>query len=256
MLPEVKLEYAIRRLNWRRTHYGIVRLPGAVTLGALPSFEEAEADRAQREAAVRERVNPFVCGPNHAARSRLPELIFCDWLGDAGIEPPTANALFQRDWARWWERVGPELGAEQVAHVWAGLDRVRFFEVVGRPEGRIGYAVVVVDWEYNDNWMEPGDEGGTPCKVFRRWADAEACRAAWERAMTLDRGPDPMEGPDEWTMQFEVTRWADEALWPLKPLSNGRQPDESVPFVYGNEAPFYEIVEIELPDGLAGTGDG
>jgi hypothetical protein len=51
-------------------------------------LEEAEADRARREADVRARVkNPFICGPNHAARSRLPEPVFEDWLRDAGMEP-------------------------------------------------------------------------------------------------------------------------------------------------------------------------
>lgn len=232
------LEYAIRRLNWRPTHYGTVRMPGSTPVGALPSFEEAEADRRRREEGVRERVaNPFICGPNHAARSRLPEPMFCDWLRDVGIEPP------QSDWVAWWNRLRPSLSAEQISHVWAGLDRVRFFEVVARPEGSVGYAVVNVLWEYNDNWMEPGAEGGTPLKVFRRWVAAEACRAENEAAMRLQRAP----GADrENSMHYETKRWADEAFWPLA-NPNSLNVWDNPQLVCGDEATFYEVVEVELP---------
>jgi hypothetical protein len=234
------VEYAIRRLNWRPTHYGTVRMPGYTPVGALPTFEEAEDDRRRREAEARERVvNPFLCGPNHAARSRLPEPVFCDWLRDAGIEPPAS------DWGAWWTAIRPSLSAEQVGHVWAGLDRVRFFEVVARPEGRVGYAVVSVEWEYNDNWMEPGAEGGTPLKVFRRWAAAEAYLRQSEEEVRRIYQPDPY---DDEPMRFDVQRWANETHWPLGPDPVGRPDYETTAFASGLEAPFYEIVEVELPD--------
>ncbi|MBN9119944.1 MAG: hypothetical protein J0I06_12410 [Planctomycetes bacterium] len=250
---DARLEYAVRRLNWRRTHYGIVHMPGFAPFGALPSFEEADADRARREAEVRARItNPFVCGPNHAARSRLPEPIFCDWLRDVGIEPMQLGQQEPLNWDGWWEQARGNITAEQVAHVWDGLDRVRFFEVVARPEGCIGYAVMAVDWEYNDNWFEPGAEGGTPVKVFRRWADAEACRRENEEAMRHVRAPDPHDDP----MRFETTRWTDEAFWPLGPPVNGCPAYENATFTHGGAAPFYEIVEIELPGARPGGGDG
>jgi hypothetical protein len=237
MPAEERLEYAIRRLNWRRTHYGIVRMPGFVPVGALPSFEEAEADRARREAEVRERItNPFVCGPNHAARSRLPEPIFCDWLRDVGIEPPAEQPL---NWAGWWDEVRACFSAEQVAHVWAGLDRVRFFEVVARPEGRIGYAVVSIEWVGADQ-LFPGPEGGTPLMVFRRWTDAEAYYRESEEAMRQARG-------DSMTY-FSINRWEEELFWPLGPA------ERRLILTSGDSAPFYEVAEIELPDALATNG--
>src|SRR5438094_9028536 len=189
--PSTRFEYAIRRLNWRRTHSGIARMPGAVTVGALPTAEEAEAERARREAEVRARVNPFTCGATHAERSRMPQEIFHDWLRDVGLEPPAVMASLACDWPGWWTHHEPALSPEQISHVWAGLDRVRFFEVLPRREGSVGYAVVRVEWEYNDQWMEPGAEGGTPWKVFRRWAAAEEYRRKLEEEEQRSRAPDP-----------------------------------------------------------------
>jgi len=222
-------------------------MPGFTPVGALPSFEEAEADRRRREDEVRARVvNPFICGPNHAARSRLPEPVFCDWLRDAGIEPTSS------DWVEWWEQVRANLSAEQISHVWAGLDRVRFFEVVARPEGRIGYAVVNVEWEYNDDWMEPGAEGGAPLKVFRRWAAAEALRRDAEEFARYDRQPDPY---DDDPMRYDVQRWEVEAFWPLGPPPKGPHRFDNAVLLGSGEVPFYEIVEVELPDAPAGSDD-
>jgi hypothetical protein len=187
MSDSPRLEYAIRRLNWRRTHSGIILMPGSTPIGALATLEEAEADRARREAEVRAKVNPFWCGSTHAMRSHMPEHIFHDWLRDVGLEPPAVMASLQYDWPGWWTALLPTLTPEQSAHVWNGLDRVRFFEVAARPEGSVGYAVVLVQWEYNDVWYEPGHEGGSPYKVFRRWAAAEQYRRELEDAMRLDR---------------------------------------------------------------------
>jgi hypothetical protein len=240
-----RLEYAIRRLNWRRTHYGIVRMPGSVAIGALPTLEEAEADRARRESEVRARIaNPFICGPSHAARSRLPEPIFQDWLRDAGIEPTQRGQKEPVNWFGWWEQARVNLSAEQVAHVWAGLDRVRFFEVAARPEGRIGYAVVRVEWEYNDSWFEPGAEGGAPFKVFRRWAAAEEYRRELEHH---DRGSSAQR-----TARYDVTRWADELHWPLGSPSEGPSYSQSATIAHGGEVPLYEVIEVELPDPRGG----
>lgn len=240
--PGGRIEYAIRRLNWRRAHYGLVRMPGATAVGARPTFEEADADRAEREAEVRARVgNPFLCGPTHAVRSRLPEPIFCDWLRDAGLDPP---AELPADWAKWWAGVRDRPSAAQVAHLWAGLDRVRFFEVVARPAGSVGYVVVRVQWEYNDQWMEPGAEGGEPMKVFRARAAAEAYRREREDAERAERAEPP---DDEDAMRYETTRWADEADWPLGTRPGGRWRYEDAMFARAEAAPFYEVVEVELP---------
>ncbi|MBY0460728.1 MAG: hypothetical protein K2V38_25700 [Gemmataceae bacterium] len=250
-----RVEYAIRRLNWRRTHYGIVRMPGFTPFGTMPTIEEAEEDCGRREAEVRARVgNPFICGPTHAARSRLPEPIFEDWLRDAGIEPRQPGQTQPVNWVGWWPQAHKGLSAEQVAHVWAGLDRVRFFEVVARPENRIGYAVVRIEWEYNDNWMEPGDEGGTPLRVFRRWTAAEEYRQVLEGFEHRWRAPQP--DSESGGRRYETTRWTDEDSWPLGAPREGLMHYQYATFAHGGEAPFYEVVEIELPDLLGGRVDG
>jgi hypothetical protein len=158
------------------------------------------------------------------------------------------------DWVGWWQQAHARLSAEQVAHVWAGLDRVRFFEVATRPAGGVGYAVVRVTWEYNDTWYEPGAEGGAPLKVFRRWASAEEYRRELEAHDRPERAPNPEDGIDEWTTRYDVTRWAAEADWPLGPPHDGRLYHQDATFAHGGEAPLYEIVEVELPGPPAGGG--
>ncbi|MDY3563616.1 hypothetical protein R5W23_005232 [Gemmata sp. JC673] len=257
-MPDAVLEYAIRRLNWRRTHYGIVRMPGAVTQAILPMLEEAEADRSRREAEVRQRVaNPFICGPSHAARSRLPEPIFADWLRDASIEPPVAQVQAV-NWTEWWEQTHKGLAPEQVAHVWAGLDRVRFFEVVARPAGSVGYAVVKIEWEYNDDWYEPGAEGGTPLNVFRTRAAAEALWRQLEQQERADYVLDPDDPlqSEPSGVRFETTRWSADVLWPMGLAREGLLHYEYATFAQGDTAPFYDIVEVDLLGIRAGDVGG
>jgi hypothetical protein len=220
-------------------------MPGAVPVGALPTIEEAEADQGRREAEVRARIpNPFICGPDHAARSSLPEPIFQDWLRDAGIEPTQTGQNQPVNWFGWWEQAHKRLSAEQIAHVWAGLNRVRFFEVVTRPEGHIGYAVVRINWEYNDSWYEPDAEGGTPVKVFRKWAAAE------ERRHELDPnwgGWDLVNDDARTGRYYEVARWTDEAFWPLGPTP-AEEAEADVNTRFSHDRPLYEVIEIELAD--------
>lgn len=257
-MPGEGLEYAIRRLNWRRTHYGIVRMPGTAASSVLPTLEAAEADRSHREAETRARVaNPFICGPNHTARSRLPEPVFADWLRDASIEPPVAQGQ-PVNWTEWWEQMHKSLSPEQVEHVWAGLDRVQFFEVVARPAGSVGYAVVKIEWEYNDQWFTPGDEGGTPLNVFRTRAAAESLWRQLEQQEQADYAPDPdaLLQPERTGGRFETTRWSDDVRWPMGLTSAGLLHYKCATFVHGDTAPFYEIVEIELPGIRVGDVGG
>lgn len=240
-MSESTMRYVLRRLNWRQSHYGLLRMPGSLTIGTFDTFEEAETEHRGWEDEVRGRVNPFKCGASFAFRSRLPEPIFLDWLRDVGIEPPGSESTASWDWPAWWEQVRSELTPEQIAHVWAGLDLVRFYEVVARPACPVGYAVVEVQWEYNDNWMEPGDEGGSLVRVYRRRVDAEA----YLRRLNGSNVSEPDEGDedDEDGLRYEANRWLDEPNWPFIGPTRAYK---TTRFASERSAVRFEIVEIEL----------
>jgi hypothetical protein len=241
--------YVVERRNWRRIEGGWLQLPGRVALASFADAEEAEADRRAREAEARRGVgNPFRCGPALPYLTSFPEPVFLDWLQDAGVQPPQpGSAAGRRDWAAWWDAQQEGLSPPQRARVWDGLDKVRFFDVVPRPAARTAYAVVRVLWEYNDNWMEPGGEGGDCVRAFRRRADAEAYRDLLEeQARREHRQLDPDEEPSGHE-RYEVDRWR-------------RSPfdDKSDPYLFetvpAQEATFYEVVEIEVDDASAEGG--
>lgn len=179
--------FVVRRLNWREAGALIVRLPGEVRLASFDTFDAADADRARREAQVRDRVNPFRCGAAWHALTAFPEGVFRDWLSDVALAPPPEGATLG-EWAQWWADAHAAWPAEHRARVWEGLDRVRFFETIERPASAVAFAVVRVLWEYNDSWYEPGAEGGATVRAFRSRERAEAeckrleaeARAGWD----------------------------------------------------------------------------
>lgn len=138
-----------------------------------------------------------------------------------------------------------KLTPEQVAHIWAGFDLVRFHEVVARPAGKVGYAVVQVQWEFNDSTYEPGTEGGTPFLVYRRREDAETA------VLQLNKEDTPQPEEDEENdyqrePRHEANRWLDEPNWPfIGPFDDWRA---TIQLADAYSAVRYEIVEIELPD--------
>jgi hypothetical protein len=142
--------FVVQRLNWQRYDTGLARLPGSTRLRSFKRRANAERDRDQRERAARACVNPFTCGgPALHYQTSLDAGRLHDWLLDAGIEPPAANGG-KVDWAGWWQRTHEQLTEAQHDRVWEALDRVRFFEVVERPGRPLGYAVVRINWNYND----------------------------------------------------------------------------------------------------------
>jgi hypothetical protein len=253
--------FVVSRLNWRPAGDRFVCLPGETRLASFESIEAAEADRTRREAEVRARLNPFRCGTTWPALTTIPQPVYLDWLQDAGVLPPVAwsartveGVVPLDEWVDWWQRIGHVLSAEQVAHVWNGLNRVRFFEVIERPASAVAFAVVRVEWEFNDSWFEPGAEGGAPFKVFRRWAAAEEYRRELEHHDRGWRAPDPEDGIDEQTARYDVSRWAAELHWPLGPSLTSLSHEDAT-LVHGGEAPLYEVIEVELPDLLVEKDD-
>jgi hypothetical protein len=94
-----------------------------------PEAAQAEAGRLERE--ERAKRNPFGHGRSIEERTSMPEPVFCDWLEDAGIEPPGIDE--DDDWAKWWKASSPAWTQHQRDKVWEALDLVRFFTVVELP---------------------------------------------------------------------------------------------------------------------------
>jgi len=124
--------------------------------------------------------------------SSLPEPVFCDWLMEAGIEPPAPVKDMRSAWRAWWDRVVTQrnvLTRNQLAHLLEGLDRlplqvyeVEEVESVDEPTStQTVYAVVDSFWRYNDATFDGANKG---LKVYRtkHQALAERDRLASELA--------------------------------------------------------------------------
>lgn len=227
--------FVVRRLNWRPAGDRFIRLLGETRVASFDSFDAAEAYRAGRELDVRGRLNPFRCGTAFYTLTTLPEVVFCDWVADAGLTPPERPAVGFADWVGWWETASGAWSDEQRARVWDGLNRVRFFEVIERPPSAVAYAVVRVMWAYNDQWEQPGSEGGRTVAAYRSRESAEKRRAE------LDA-----EARRAWGGTYlSARRWQLEN-WPA--LGE----DVGTPFKRAFDelgVPLYEVVEIDL-DGM------
>lgn len=235
--------FVVRRLNWRPAGDRFIRLPGEVRLAAFDTFDGAETDRSARESEVRARTNPFTCGTAWHALTTLPQAIFLDWVQDSGLLPPeywaeraATGSVSLHEWAEWWLKIAHTLTAEKFAHVWAGLNRVRFFEVVERPARAVCFAVVRVMWEYNDQWYEPGGEGGRTVRAYRsRERAEEECRRLESQARR------------EWDSRYyvEARRW-ELGAWPALGEEVGTEPEEAFNH---RGVRLYEVVEIDLAEG-------
>jgi hypothetical protein len=174
-MAELGTRFVVKRLKWAE-HYGgkRTRQPGEVAVKSFASFEEAEAERAKREEEYRKAVNPFDCGTAVHYWSHLDEPRLRDWLMDHGIDPPKPNKDGTTNWSDWWKKNQKKLGPERRAAVWEALDKVRFFAVREEPARPVGYAVVMVNWEYNDEYYDADPEGGALVQVYRSRERAEA----------------------------------------------------------------------------------
>jgi hypothetical protein len=281
--------FVVSRLTWRSGWDRVfVRMSGETRVAAFADFDSAEADRATRERAVRARVNPFDCGTTWGERAHMPEPVFRDFIHDAGIELPTivpapttdedglalsrqARRLKQREvppagtfrsWAVWWAATAPALSVEQVARVWDGLDRVRFFRVEERPVRTVAFVVVEVQWNYNDEWYYPPAEGGGAYTAYRSRERAEAecarlnaeARERWRRQLRLPApGAEPPAGAAEYeTFPFDMENRpfpGDDPFGPRRqPPARPHQREGTGKFGV-DEVPFYEVIEFELPEG-------
>ncbi|HEY1192231.1 MAG TPA: hypothetical protein VGE74_31695, partial [Gemmata sp.] len=143
--------FVLKRLNWIEYYGGTwERQPGAREVASFDTFDAADAARAAHENACRKSVNPFTCGAGVHFWTHLDEPRLRDWLMDHGIDPPAPKKGGTTDWAGWWAKQHKKLSDEKRFAVWEVLDKVRFYAVAEEPVRAVGYAVVAVNWEYND----------------------------------------------------------------------------------------------------------
>jgi len=257
-MAEPGTRFVLKRLNWVDYYSeNRVRRPGEVAVASFTTFAEADAERAKREDECRKRINPFMCGAAVHYWTHLDEPRLRDWLMDHGIDPPAPGKDGKTDWPAWWKKNQKKLGPEKRAAVWEALDKVRFFAVREEPARPVGYAVIEINWEYNDENYSADPEGGRVMKVYRTRERAEAecarrnaeTREEWsfvdEYASDYD---EDVEGEDDefvmaaFDMRDRIRRQRgmtdDQKLKPREGLFNTSA-----------NVPFFEVIEVEL-EGL------
>jgi len=246
--------FVVRRHRWFSGPGGRHwRLPGDAAVASFATNDEAATDARRREEEARKSVNPFACGPALHYLTHLDEPRLRDWLLDHGIDPPGPDKGGKTDWAGWWKKGHRKLSAEKRAAVWEALDKVRFFTVAAGPARVVGYAVVQVNWSYNDEYYDADPEGGKLLKVFRsRDRAQEECerqnareREAWgDVAEEYDIDPEDYDESAEgmFNMRERVA---------LREGVPGGKPAKPARAVYPTAAnvPFFEVIEVEL-EGL------
>ncbi len=224
--------FIVRRFNWKATYDGdqLRQAPGEHRVAWFDTEAEALAECARRESDVRERVNPFRCGPAFHYLSTFPQYAFKDWLLDAGISLPDGDLTA---WAKWWETLSDPAARGKV---WEGLNRVRFHDVIARRPSEVAYAVVQVMWDYMDDFYTPGAEGGTAVKAYRTREKAESeCWVLNEQ----QRAEMEREEYQQYALCYRH-RWEDEG-W-LAPQRHGET-------YAASKCPMYEVVEVDLGGG-------
>jgi hypothetical protein len=246
--------FVVKRFNWHERYDGKrQRQPGEVAVASFATFEEAEAERAKRETEFRKWVNPFECGAAVHYWTHLDEPRLRDWLMDHGITPPDAKKDGATDWAGWWKKNQKKLGAEKCAAVWEVLDKVRFFAVNEEPARPVGYAVIEIHWEYNDEYYAADEEGGRLVKVYRsrERAAAECARmnesAREEWSIVDDYVAEWADGDDENdTAAFDMQ----ERLYKRRGLVGDQKlAKREGMYKSARDVPFFEVIEVEL-EGL------
>lgn len=223
-------QFVVARIDWAKGEYGdpfARRTPRTAPVATFATFDEAEADRRAREAEERQRVNPFRYGGEALFyQSSLDAPRLHDWLMDAGIEPPESPKAHAA-WAAWWDAFASKWTAEQLAHAWAALDKVRFFEVREERTGPKAYAILELHWKWEDEptlWADY--EGGRAVRAFRTEdkAEAECARLNRERQAQADHN-----GYSSFTRNTRAGE-ADAGSLPI------------------TETVFFEVIEIEVGD--------
>ena len=235
--------FVLERLNWRRVGPAHHRLPGATRIAAFDTADEAEAFRADEEERARATVNPFAGGATvPAEQTGWPAEVVLDWLADHGIDPPpVVNG--SHDWAGWWDREHPTWTVDQRRVAWVPLDKVRFFRMREAPRRPVAYAVVRVEWAWDDSWYQASPEGGTVQTLYRRRerAEAEAARLTADARRAM---------PPDGDVTLDLDQRPDPGLDPFDPPRTVALAEYGGRLTTPSEAEFFEVVAVEL------EGDG
>lgn len=247
--------FVLKRLNWAENYGGTLeRQPGARDVASFDTFDAADAERAKRENEVRKLVNPFACGAGVHFWTHLGEPQLRDWLMDHGIDPPKPAKGGATDWAGWWTKNHKKLSAEKRYAVWEALDKVRFFAVAEEPARPVGYAVVQINWEYNDETYDAHPDQGEVMLVYRTRERAEAecaeynyfAREGWSDVLEeSDENASDYETEDEYAMfdmRDRVRRRR--GMFRSQKLNPGEGLSRRI-----KDTPFYEVIEVPL-EGL------
>jgi hypothetical protein len=157
--------FVVTRANWRRFADGVYRLPGTVDLAAFDTRAEADAECRRRETDARSVVNPFTWGDNLFDVTRLPIHPLTDWLIEAGLAPPSADAP-RAEWAAWWDAQDPG----QRAGAWPAFDKLLPLHAVEERPGRPTLTVLtLIPWTEprGADGHEANVEGGLVAATFR-----------------------------------------------------------------------------------------
>lgn len=239
--------FVVERFNWRRSGNTPTfhRLPGFTRIRSFDMLEEAEGFKHAEEAKARAVVNPFLgtlAPPTD--QTDLPDHALCDWYMDHDFEPPKPDKKTgKRDWAKWWEKESKKWKGDRAAVAWEPLHRVQFYRITERPKVPVGYALVRVNWEYNDEWHVGDEEGGTITAVYRNRERANKECATQNRTSVLGWGEDDA--------MFQLNDRTLPGRTPFDPPPEPVTPDEYGDVLFtAPEVPFCEVIEVEL-EGLA-----
>jgi hypothetical protein len=177
---------------------------------------------------------------------------------DRGIDPPEPKKDGTTHWAEWWKKNQKKLGPAKRAAVWEALDKVRFFAVREEPARPVGYAVMSISWEYNDETYDASPDGGVVQKVYRSRERAEA-----ECARLNEKARGRWSFVDEFAEEFDDDELGDDeeaddfAMFDMRERLRSRRglaPGEKLGkgegvFHTTTGVPFYEVIEVEL-EGL------
>jgi hypothetical protein len=250
--------FVVERFNWRRCgDTTFHRLPGFTRIRSFDTRAEAEAFKHTEEAKARAVVNPFLgtlAPPTD--QTDLPEHALCDWYMDHDFDPPKPDKKGHLDWAKWWEKESKKWKGERRAVAWEPLHKVQFYRICERPKVPVGYALVRLNWGYNDEWFYPDPEGGTVFEVYRNRAKAlEECEGFNDVGQDLWHEDASEHGFEEaGANQFELNDRVLPGASPFDPPPKPKPPkpgDEREDFgtFTAHEVPFWEVIEIEL-EGL------
>jgi len=223
--------FVVAQIDWARGEYSeddyFRRTVRTTSVASFATFDEAEADRRRREEERRATENPFrLGGAALFYQTSLDAPRLHDWLMDVGIDPP-AKPQGHKSWAEWWDESSRGWSAEQRAHAWAAMDKVRFFTVAEERPDRKAYVIQELNWRWEDEPTLYADyEGGNMVRAFRSRAaaDAECDRLNKERQAQADH-----EGFSSFTRCSRI----------------GEREGTDLAI---SETIFFEVVEIELED--------